>query len=91
LFTERRGDVVNPFEFDAALTEQAVCLAAGASSRLLVDRDRFVAHFVSPTLREDAAHARRFGDATDGEKVRADTHVRANEFERVGGASRLIG
>jgi hypothetical protein len=44
-FAERRGDVVDSLEFDAALTEQAVCLAAGASSRLFVDGDGVVAHF----------------------------------------------
>ena len=47
-FAERRGRVINLLEFDAALTEQATGLAAGASSRFLVDRDLIVVHlFIS--------------------------------------------
>lgn len=52
LFAERRVDVVDSLEFDAALTEQAVGLAAGASSRLLVDRDQFIAHLCLSNLGE---------------------------------------
>ena len=55
LFAERRGRVIDLLEFDAALTEQAACLAAGASSRLFVDRDLVVVHFVLRAKREARA------------------------------------
>jgi len=44
-FAKRRGDVVDLVVTDAALTEQAVGLATGASSRLLVNRDVVVLHY----------------------------------------------
>lgn len=55
-FAERRGRVIDLLELDAALTEQARGLAACASSRLLVDRDYVVAHFVTPSrVKREAA------------------------------------
>ncbi len=44
LFAKRRGRIVDLLEFDAALTEQAVGLATGASSRFFVNRDLEVVH-----------------------------------------------
>jgi hypothetical protein len=58
LLTRRRGRVINFLEFDAALTEQARGLAAGASSRFLVDRDLVVVHLVSPARAKGEASRR---------------------------------
>jgi hypothetical protein len=81
-FRQRLCVIIDFLKWNAALTEQPVKLSTFRSSRFFVN-GYFIFHLCRFSLREDAAHARGFRDAVDGQDVRARAHVRVISLSRL--------